>query len=219
MDQEDLIVSIFHAGSGKWPAVWGACFSCHQHGWGAHSGGGSVPRATGCCHREGEECLLTASAAWARRVTGEGLQGDRGETHRAHFPVESGEQTRGKHQGSRVRGQGICAWPGERLPLVARRDWFLGSSGNSRRFSSDSPTTVRLWPLEIRLLCVGLRQESRGRGRSQRATPTHHKGSRPLRGGEWEVLVEGWTGRPRPDPGDGCRALSCLPGELWRVPR
>ena len=165
------------------------------------------------------ECLLTASAAWARRVTGEGLQGGRGETHRAHFPVESGEQTRGKHQGSRVRGQGICAWPGERLPLVARRDWFLGSSGNSRRFSSDSPTTVRLWPLEIRLLCVGLRQESRGRGRSQRATPTHHKGSRPLRGGEWEVLVEGWTGRPRPDPGDGCRALSCLPGELWRVPR
>ena len=165
------------------------------------------------------ECLLSASAAWARRVTGEGLQGGRGETHRAHVPVESGEQTRGKHQGSRVRGQGICARPGERLPLVARRDWFLGSSGNSRRFSSDSPTTVRLWPLEIRLLCVGPRQESRGRGRSQRATPTHHKGSRPLRGGEWEVLVEGWTGRPRPDPGDGCRALSCLPGELWRVPR
>ena len=109
--------------------------------------------------------------------------------------------------------------PGERLPLVARRDWFPGSSGNSRPFSSNSPTTVRLWPLEIRLLCVGLRQESRGGGRSQRATPTHLKGSRPLRGGEWEVLVEDWTGQPRPDPGDGCRALSCLPGELWRVPR
>ena len=102
---------------------------------------------------------------------------------------------------------------------MARGDWFLGSSGNSRRFSSDSPTTVRLWPLEIRLLCVGPRQEYRGRGRSQRATPTHRKGSRPLRGGEWEVLVEGWTGLPRPDPGDGCRASSCLPGELWRVPR
>lgn len=113
------------------------------------------------------ECLLTASAAWARRVTGEGLQSGRGETRRAHLPVESGEQTRGKQQGSRVRGQGVCARPGERLPLVARGDWFLGSSGNSRRFSSDSPTTVRLWPLEIRLLCVGPRQESRGRGRSQ----------------------------------------------------
>lgn len=30
------------------------------------------------------ECLLTASAAWARRVTGEGLQSGRGETRRAH---------------------------------------------------------------------------------------------------------------------------------------
>lgn len=158
------------------------------------------------------ERLLTASAAWARRVAGEGLQGGRGETRRAHFPVESGEQTRGKQQGSRVRGQGVCARPGERLPLAVRRGWFLGSSGNSRPLSSDCPTAVRLWPLEIR-------QESRGRGRLQRETPTHPKGSRPLRGGEWEVLVEGWTGQPRPDPGDGCRALSCLPGELWRVPR
>lgn len=87
----------------------GARFSCHQHGRGAHSGGGSVRRATGRCHREGERRLPTASAAWARRVTGEELQGGRGQACRAHFPVESGDQTRGKQQGSRVRGQGVCA--------------------------------------------------------------------------------------------------------------
>ena len=118
-----------------------------------------------------------------------------------------------------MRGQGVCApaW-GEAAScgverLVPRQFWEF--TAVFQQLANNREALA----LEMRLLCVGPRQQSRGGGRSQRATPTHRKGSRQLRGGEWEVLVEDWTGQPRPDPGGGCRALSCLPGELWRVPR
>lgn len=82
---------------------------------------------------------------------------------------------------------------------------FPGNPGNSLPFSNNYPTAMRVWPLEIRLLCLGQMREVQGLLEVRERPQSIARGPGQLGLESGKILVGGRRGQHRPDRGVVCR--------------
>lgn len=152
-----------------------------------------------------QAAMAKLATTWAAGI---GVGG--AEPHREIWEVVQGTCLRGSHRGVRGCGGKGCLWG----MLVPR--WLWEFTAAFQQLLS----AMRFWSLEIRLLCVAQTQQVQGLQEVTESCPKALQGI----GDSWGSRV-GRFGQGAEEAGQGqtavllCRALSCLPGELWRVRR